>query len=143
MGEADAFHDFELAGWQRAAAAYPHAFGPLTAQAIEPLLDAVSAAPGVRVLDIATGPGYVASAAKQRGADVIAVDFAPAMVAYARHLDPALDVREGDAEALPFDAASFDAAIVSFGLLHFARPDLALREMRRVLRPGGRAPFTV
>src|SRR5512139_4330292 len=112
----DAFHAFEYAGWQRAASAYPDTFGQVTLQAVEPLLDAVGAGPGVRLLDIATGPGYVAAAAAQRGAQVVALDFARAMVEHARRAHPALDVREGDAEALPLEAASFDAAVVSFGL---------------------------
>lgn len=140
---ADTFHAFEHAGWQRAAAAYPDTFGQLTLQAVEPLLDAVGAQPGVRLLDVATGPGYVAAAAARRGASVIGVDFAPAMVEYARRLHPDLDIREGDALQLPFEPATFDAAVTSFGLLHFDEPDRALAEMRRVLRPGGRGAFTV
>ena len=139
----NAFHAFEHAGWQRAAAAYPDTFGHVTAQAVEPLLDAVGAAPGVRLLDVATGPGYVAAAAARRGASAIGVDFAPAMVEYARSIHPGLDIREGDAMALAFEPATFDAAVAAFGLLHFDRPEHALVEMRRVLRLGGLAAFTV
>jgi len=139
----DAFHAFEQAGWQRAAGAYADAFGRLTEQAIDPLLAAVGAAAGVRLLDVATGPGYVAAAAAARGADVVAIDFAQAMVDHARQSHPGLDVRVGDAEALAFEPSSFDAAVASFGMLHFARPERALAEMRRVLRPGGRVAFTV
>ena len=137
------FHDFEQAGWQRAASAYPDTFGHVTLQAVEPLLDAVGAGPGVRLLDVATGPGYVAAAAARRGANVTGVDFAPAMVEHARQLHPGLDFREGDALQLPFEPATFDAAVASFGLLHFDQPERALAEMRRVLRPGGRGAFTV
>src|ERR671933_523234 len=57
------FRDFEHAGWEGAAAAYAEYWGPLTRQAVEPLLDAVGAGPGVRLLDVATGPGYVAAGA--------------------------------------------------------------------------------
>ena len=83
-------------------------------------------------------PMVILQIAAQRGASVTGVDFAPAMVEYARRLHPGLDFREGDANALPFGPATFDAAVASFGLLHFDRPEHALVEMRRVLRPGGR-----
>jgi SAM-dependent methyltransferase len=99
--------------------------------------------PVTRVLDVATGPGYVAAAAARRGASVVAVDFSEAMLAEARRHHPGIDFRSGDAEALPFPDASFDAVVMSFGLLHLARPDQALAEAHRALRPGGRLGFTV
>jgi SAM-dependent methyltransferase len=137
------FHDFERAGWERAAAFYGDAFGGLTAQTASALLDAAQVSRGTRVLDLATGPGFVARAAMDRGADAIGLDFAPAMVAEARRRHPGIDVREGDAEALPFDAGSFDAVVMNFGMLHLARPDTAIAEAHRVLRRGGRYAFTV
>ena len=82
-----AFHDFEQAGWQKAAEHYPGSFGTLTIHATEPLLDAAGVGPSrarMRVLDVATGPGYVAAAAAGRGADVVGVDFSPLMIAEAR-----------------------------------------------------------
>jgi SAM-dependent methyltransferase len=138
-----AFHAFERAGWERIPQAYQEAFGTLTTQAIDPLLDAVGAAPRVRLLDVASGPGYVAAAAEKRGAEVVGVDFSAGMVAEARRRYPAIDFRVGDAEALPFPAARFDAVVMSFGLLHLGRPDQALTEAQRVLRSGGRVGFTV
>ena len=138
-----AFHDFEHAGWERAAMFYADAFGALTAQTAAALLDAVGAKPGMRLLDVACGPGFIAGAAAQRGATVIGLDFSAAMIAEARRRLPALTFQEGDAEALPFDAASFDAAIMNFGVLHLARPDTALAEAFRVLRPCGRYGLTV
>jgi SAM-dependent methyltransferase len=137
------FHDFEQAGWERAAEFYGDAFGPLTAQTAPALLEAVRAAPGTRLLDVASGPGFIAGAAASLGCDVVGLDFAAAMVAEARRRLPALAFREGDAESLPFDAGSFDAIVMNFGLLHLARPDAALAEAHRVLRPGGRYAFTV
>ena len=138
-----AFHDFEQHGWQRAAAYYSHTFGTLTAQTTEALLDAAGVKAGLRVLDVATGPGYVAGAAAARGATVVAVDFSPSMLTEARRRYPAVAFREGDAESLSFVSGAFDAVVMNFGLLHLARPDAAMREARRVLAPGGRFAFTV
>ena len=137
------FHEFERTGWERAAEFYGDAFGALTAQTAEPMLDAVAAAPVTRLLDVATGPGFIAGAAARRGASVVGLDFSAAMIAEAKRRQPAITFREGDAEALPFDAGSFDAVVMNFGLLHLARPDAALAEAHRVLRAGGRYAFTV
>ena len=143
MTDLSAFHAFEQAGWENIPRAYQDAFGTLTIQVIEPLLDAARVGPGVRVLDVATGPGYVAGAAAWRGARVVGIDLSAAMLAEARRHHPAIDFQAGDAEALPFPDASFDALVMSFGLLHLGRPDQALAEAHRVLRPGGRIGFTV
>lgn len=139
----EAFHAFEQAGWERVAGGYHDAFSRLTTQAVGPLLDAVGAGPGIRLLDVATGPGYAAGEAARRGARATGVDFAAAMLAEARRRVPKADFRQGDAEALPFPESSFDAVVMNFGLLHLARPERALAEACRVLRPGGRAAFTV
>ena len=140
---ADAFRDFEHAGWQRAVDVYHRTFSPLTAQAVGPLLDAVGAAPGVWLLDVATGPGHTAAAAATRGARVVGVDFSPAMLDLAGRQYPDVEFRQGEAEALPFPDGAFNAVAMNFGLLHLARPDQALIEAHRVLCPGGRVGFTV
>ena len=137
------FHAFERAGWESIPQAYQDAFGALTTQAIGPLLDAARVGPGVQVLDVATGPGYVAGAAVGRGATVVGVDFSAPMLAEARRHHPGIDFQAGDAAALPFPDASFDAVVMSFGLLHLDRPDRALAEAHRALRTGGRLAFTV
>ena len=137
------FHAFERAGWESIPQAYQDAFGALTTQAIGPLLDAARVGPGVQVLDVATGPGYVAGAAVGRGATVVGVDFSAPMLAEARRHHPGIDFQAGDATALPFPDESFDAVVMSFGLLHLHRPDRALAEAHRVLRTGGRLAFTV
>ena len=129
-----AFHDFEQAGWERAAEHYGDAFGSVTVQTADALLDAVRAAAGARLLDVATGPGFIAGAAAARGAEVVGLDFSAAMIEEARRRHPAITFRAGDAEALPFDVASFDAVVMNFGLLHLARPDTALAEQRRIDR---------
>ena len=138
-----AFHDFERAGWERAAEFYGDAFGVVTVQAAGDLLDAAGVHRGTRVLDVACGPGFVAEAAAARGADVTGLDFSAAMIAEARRRHPSIAFRDGDAESLPFEAGSFDAVVMNFGLLHLARPDAALAEANRVLRPGGRYALTV
>ena len=138
-----AFHEFEQTGWERAAEFYSDAFGGLTAQTAGPLLDIVGASQATRLLDVASGPGFIAGAGAVRGAAVVDLDFSAAMIAEARRRQPALTFREGDAEALPFDAGRFDAVVMNFGLLHLARPDAELAEAHRVLRAGGRYAFTV
>jgi ubiquinone/menaquinone biosynthesis C-methylase UbiE len=143
MIEPEKFRDFERAGWENIPGEYHQAFGSLTIQAIDALLDAVRVKKGVNLLDIATGPGYVASAAAKCGAVVVGVDFSPAMVAEAQKFHPDVDFREGDAEALPFGNGLFDAAVMNFGILHLGRPDHALVEAHRVLRAGGKFAFTV
>ncbi len=141
--EQSPFRIFEHAGWQDTASQYHDVLGSLTSQVIDALLDAVGAQAGVRLLDIASGPGYAAAAAVRRGAEAIGIDFAATMVAEARRRHPAVTFQEGDAEALPFPDASFDAVVMNFGLLHVEHPERALAEAHRVLRAGGRIGFTV
>ena len=139
----DAFHAFEHAGWDAVPRQYDESFTALTVQSIEPLLNATDVRDGLRVLDVASGPGYAAAAAARRGANVVGLDFSAAMVAEARRQHPTLDFREGDAEELPFAEDSFHAVVMNFGLLHAPRPERAVREAHRVLRPRGRFGFTV
>jgi SAM-dependent methyltransferase len=141
--EPEQFRNFEHAGWERIPYEYHHAFGSLTTQTIEPLLDAARLKSGMTFLDIASGPGYVAAAAAKRGATVLGVDFSAAMVAQAQQLHPGIDFREGDAEGLPLGNGLFDAAAMNFGILHLGRPEAALVEAHRVLRGGGRLAFSV
>lgn len=137
------FREFERNGWESIPQQYHQAFGELTVQTIEPLLDAAGVDGDTSVVDIATGPGYVAAAAAKRGATVIGVDFSAAMISEARARHPEIEFREGDAERLPFAEGVFDAAVMNFGILHLARPDQAIAEACRVLRAGGRFVFTV
>jgi len=77
----DAFDAFEASGWEEKAVAYERLFGGITARVVEPLLAAASVGAGTRVLDVATGPGWVAAEAAERGASVVGVDVAEAMIA--------------------------------------------------------------
>ena len=139
----ESFRAFEQSGWNTNATKYDQFFGAITPFFCDPLLDGAGVKAGLRVLDIATGPGYVAGAAANRGADAIGIDFAPNMVAEARKLNPKAAFQEGDAEDLSFPDESFDAVVISFGMLHFSRPEAVLAEVLRVLRPGGSLAFTV
>ena len=139
----EAFRDFEHAGWTSNVSEYEAAFARITSQAIDPLLDAVDLRPGARMLDVATGPGYVAAAAAERGARAVGVDFSAPMVARARTIYPTVEFQEGDAEAISFPDGSFDAVVMNFGMLHLARPERAMTQAGRVLKPGGWFAFTV
>lgn len=138
----DAFKRFERDGYSRVAEAYGQKTAHVSAQVNDAILDAVGVGPGVKVLDVACGPGLLSAAALKRGASVIGLDFSPNMVAVARSLCPEAEFREGDAEDLPFEDGRFDAVICSLGILHFPRPEIAVSEACRVLRAGGRYAFT-
>ncbi|MBY0549481.1 MAG: class I SAM-dependent methyltransferase [Candidatus Obscuribacterales bacterium] len=142
-GGVETFRDFEHAGWQNVAGGYDDHFASLTSQTIGAVLDAVGADQDVALLDIATGPGYVAAAAAERGAQVTGVDFSSVMVQMASARYPNILFCDGDAEALSFPDESFDAAVMNFGLLHLSNPERALSEACRVLRRGTRFVFTV
>lgn len=138
-----AFVAFEKSAWVEMSTHYDSIAGQMTRQAVSPILDAVGIRVGLTMLDVATGPGYVAAAAAGRGAKPVGVDFSPEMIAGARRMFPDLELEQGDAENLRYRDASFDAAACAFGMLHFPRPGKALAEMRRVVRPGGKVVYTI
>jgi ubiquinone/menaquinone biosynthesis C-methylase UbiE len=108
----------------------------------EDLCEALDVRAGHRVLDVAAGNGNVALAAARRGCDVVATDYVPALLDRARARAAAdglvMEFREADAEALPFDDASFDAVVSTFGVMFTPDQPRAAAEMLRVCRPGGR-----
>jgi ubiquinone/menaquinone biosynthesis C-methylase UbiE len=132
-----------VAGWDAKAAGYDDFLGQVTGQLVDRLLDAVGACRRVRLLDAATGPGYAAARAAERGWSVVGIDIADEMVALASRLHPALAFRIANAEALPFPNDSFDAVVGNFAMLHLSRPELGAAEFFRVLVPGGRLALTV
>ncbi len=138
----DAFSQFELNGWERAAGKYESAWSGLTKLFVPRLIEAARVGPDSRVLDVACGPGYVAEAACTLGASATGVDFSPEMVRLARSRNPDIPYQVGDAHALDFDDESFDAVLMNFGVLHLSDPEAAFAEARRVLRHGGRFGFT-
>jgi demethylmenaquinone methyltransferase/2-methoxy-6-polyprenyl-1,4-benzoquinol methylase len=94
--------------------------------------------PGDRVLDACCGTGDLAIAARAHGASPVGLDFSEPMLERARRKEPAIEWVHGDVLALPFDDASFDAVTVGFGVRNVEHLEAGLRELRRVLRPGGR-----
>ena len=103
-----------------------------TAFAIEPLLDAASVGPGVRVLDVGCGPGALSAAAAARGAIVTGADLADGMLAQARRNHPEIEFVHADAEDLPFADGAFDVALGAFIVNHLPHPERAAAELARV-----------
>jgi SAM-dependent methyltransferase len=129
-------------GWEQHAPAMRDAFMPVTAW----MLDAVDLQPGSRVLELASGTGEVGLMAHeliQPGGTLIMSDFAPEMLSAAQRQAEqrnAHDIRfkQIDMESIDAEAASQDAVLCRWGLMFLTDPETALREIRRVLRPGGR-----
>ena len=93
----EAFRNFEKTTHDKLAESYHDAFSAVTNRAIEPLLKATDVGNGTRLLDVATGPGTLAAKAAERGARVIGIDIAPAMIVLAYALHPHLDAGYGRA----------------------------------------------
>lgn len=101
---------------------------------------------GQRVLDVACGTGVVAVTAARAGAKVTGLDLTPELLAVARENSRIamvdIDWHEGDAERLMFEANTFDVVVSQFGHMFAPRPDVAVAEMLRVLKPGGTVAFS-
>ena len=139
----------ELAFKDEAAAEYDRAFAHVTAHFMPFLLRAAHLAPGMRVLDIATGTGLSAEAALAAvgpTGHVTAADVSPAMAEKARERlskAPNVSVSVEDGQALSFSDENLDAVLCNLGLMFFSDPMQGLSEFRRVLRSGGRAAVSV
>lgn len=99
-----------------------------------------------KVLDVACGTGVVAVTAARLGAQVKGLDLSPVLLEEARRnaalIDASIQFLEGDVEALPYRDGEFDAVLSQYGHMFAPRPELAVREMLRVLKPGGRIAFS-
>ncbi|NGZ09057.1 MAG: methyltransferase domain-containing protein [Nitrospira sp. LK70] len=130
-----------------AANAYEALFVPaLFGQWAPKVADAAHIQPGQRVLDVACGTGVLAREAASRTGPtghVVGIDSNPGMVAVARRLASTIEWRDGMAESLPFPDRSFDSVVSQFGLMFFTDRRQALREMLRVLTPGGRLAVAI
>jgi ubiquinone/menaquinone biosynthesis C-methylase UbiE len=134
-------------GWDLAVDSYDHGWGRLLTPHAAVCVDRAGLRPGDRVLDAATGTGAAAFLAAERvgpGGEVVGADISEKMVARATER-AAANTRfvRTDLESPTFDDASFDAALCAFGLMYAADPALALRQLARVLRPGGRLAVCV
>jgi len=137
------FSAFELSGWETNIRGYDSAFGAVARQTVGAMLDAARVSRGMRVLDVCCGPGMLAAGVLERGAEAIGLDFSLEAVELASKLVPTGRFERGDAQALPYAAESFDAVLCGYGVMHLPEPAAALREMLRVLRPGGRTALSV
>lgn len=102
------------------------------------MVEALEIAPGGQVLDLAAGTGTSSAAIARTGARVVAADFSLGMMSEGRRRGAPVPFVGADGQHLPFAENSFDAAVISFGLRNVHEPRLALAEMVRVVRPGGR-----
>jgi len=130
----------------RSAAAYASSDVHARGDSLAILVDLVQPEPTWRVLDVATGAGHTALAFAPHVASVIATDLTPEMLGQTARLAAErglanLETRPGDAERLPFPDASFDLVTCRLAFHHFPRPEQAIGEFARVLRPGGTLGF--
>ena len=102
------------------------------------LRKAVAPHPGERILDLAAGTGTSSAALAKGGAEVVACDLSEGMIEVGRERHPEIEFVHGNAMDLDFEDGSFDAVTISWGLRNIPDPQLALREMARVVRPRGR-----
>ncbi len=127
-----------------AAETYEEFFVPALFRQWAPIMaEAAGVKAGQKILDVACGTGVLARKAADWSASVTGLDRNDGMLAMARRLAPSIEWKTGRAEQLPFADASFDAVVSQFGLMFFDDRAQALREMRRVLKPGGRLAVAV
>ena len=131
-----AFAAMEQTGWERAAAGYDF-FGQATRVVVPAVLRAARVREGALVLDVASGPGYLAAAAVRQDARAVAVDRSMAMTRRLRGSPVELPVVRADGMRLPFRTGVFDSCVAGFYLNHLDDAAAGLRELARVTRRGG------
>ena len=141
QGDHEAITQAERDTWNRSAARYLESAAELTRHAVPWLLDACQLTKDSHVIDVACGPGHIANIMAKSGARIVGVDLSSQMIERAKQLYPDLTFYETHVEALPFENDTFDVALLNFVIHHFARPEIACAEIRRVIKPGGRFVF--
>jgi SAM-dependent methyltransferase len=143
--ERDAIHmrsawDAQAANWVRWARTpeHDHFFWRLGLPALLELIGA----PGRRTLDLGCGEGRLSRVLAEREHALVGVEGSPALAAAAREAAPGIEVLDGDAAAIPLEAGAVDLVVCSMALLNFDDMDLAVREVARVLEPGGSFCFS-
>jgi ubiquinone/menaquinone biosynthesis C-methylase UbiE len=136
-------HDWR--SYDRVAETYERVHAPRLSVIARDLVSAAKAEPGARVLDVGTGTGVAAEAARLAlgdGALVVGVDESEGMLGVGRRVRPQINTVAAQAIDLPFPDGSFDAVVGNFVLAHFTKYQTALYDLLRVLRPGGRVALT-
>jgi SAM-dependent methyltransferase len=135
------FKEMQKQGWSH--------FAPLEMMTTPPAARLVAHAhvlPGQKLLDVGCGTGVVAVTAARLGAHVTGLDLTPALLERAKENSKIASVdiewHQGDVEFLPFEKGEFDVVVSQFGHMFAPRPDLAVSEMLRVLKPGGTIAFS-
>jgi ubiquinone/menaquinone biosynthesis C-methylase UbiE len=122
--------------WSARATAWAELWGELAMPAFQAVANGTGIGAGARVLDVGCGSGEFCRLAAERGAEVSGIDAAEGMIEIARRLAPSADLRVGAMERLPWDADTFDV-VTGFNAFQFAADMIvALREAKRVARPG-------
>ena len=127
-------------GWDEASEGYDAAIARFTRLYAEEAVEAAGVGPGMEVLDVAAGSGAATLAAAERGARVLATDFAPRMLERLRERaegNEAISTQVMDGQALDLPDEGFDAVTSVFGVIFFPDRVRGFSEMRRVLKPGG------
>ncbi len=137
------FRQFEQDFWEKSASPYNTGFGGITSQTAPYILNALDVSEGMEFLDIACGPGYIASAAKERGAKATGIDFSAPMIDLAKSTNPEVYFQVEDAQNLSFEDHSFDAVGCNFGIMHMEDPQKAFSEAYRVCKEKAHYAYVV